>query len=240
MLHELTLSGKRAKDYGPALIDEADAHRVKDRGAWYILGDGYVGRIETAPNGSRVGLYLHRFVMAAQPHQIVDHIDGNRLDCTRANMRFVSTAQNNRNGAGHGRVPLRGVCWIPDCQRYEAAIWHGRTKQSLGYFDDLQEAGRAYDRAALSAYGEYARTNFPPGQCDPLSPVFDPPEVFKNPINPDHRNTSELRVLLVRYLHRHGMTCARIGQCMGLSESGVYRIIAGKRWAHLLRVNWAA
>jgi hypothetical protein len=32
-------------------------------------------------------------------------------------------------------------------------------REHLGYFDSEQDAVKAYDRAALSAYGEYARTN---------------------------------------------------------------------------------
>ena len=38
---------------------------------------------------------------------------------------------------------------------------HGRMEDNIGYFNDEEEAGRAYDAKAKELYGEQARLNFP-------------------------------------------------------------------------------
>lgn len=52
-------------------------------------------------------LYLHREIMIrtgiVQPspdHKIVDHRNGNSLDCRRANLRWATISENNTNTAG--------------------------------------------------------------------------------------------------------------------------------------------
>ncbi len=50
-----------------------------------------------AKTGSSGGcLYLHRLVMDAQPGTEINHIDGNGLNNTKANLEFVTRSQNMR------------------------------------------------------------------------------------------------------------------------------------------------
>jgi hypothetical protein len=57
--------------------------------------------------GKQRSIYLHREVMArtgiVQPspkHKLVDHRNGNSLDCRRSNLRWATVSQNNKNKFG--------------------------------------------------------------------------------------------------------------------------------------------
>lgn len=96
-----------ANGKGVALVDAEDAPRV--RGAkWYLHACGY------AACGS--GLYsstlLHRVILDAPPGLEVDHINHDKLDCRKANLRLVNRSQNNQNKRGpsrNNRLGIRGV-----------------------------------------------------------------------------------------------------------------------------------
>lgn len=77
------------------LIDDEDID-IFNRYNWHISDSGYVvwrGVI----NGKKRTIRLHRLVMHADEDQIVDHIDRNKLDNRKENLRFVTCAENFRN-----------------------------------------------------------------------------------------------------------------------------------------------
>lgn len=40
---------------------------------------------------------LHQFLLGKEENMVIDHINGNGLDNTRENLRFVTISQNNQN-----------------------------------------------------------------------------------------------------------------------------------------------
>jgi hypothetical protein len=77
------------------LVDDNDYEKLRGVN-WHLTARGYVaGRVKT--NGVRQRVYLHRYLLDAQPDQFVDHMDGDRLNNTRANLRLVTRAQNQWN-----------------------------------------------------------------------------------------------------------------------------------------------
>jgi len=81
-----------------ALVDEADLPKVS-RWKWNV-GSGYARR--TTRSG---GIYMHRFIMDASPGMDVSHINHNRLDNRRANLRIVPHVEALWNR----RCPARGI-----------------------------------------------------------------------------------------------------------------------------------
>lgn len=54
-----------------------------------------------------------------------------------------------------------GVCWRIRSQNWHAQISYNNKKIHIGYFSDIIQAARAFDRKAIEIYGDLATTNFP-------------------------------------------------------------------------------
>jgi hypothetical protein len=95
---------------------------------------------------------------------LVDHQNSNPLDNRRANLRLATHAQNMHNRQKiQKKTSSRfvGVCFEKQKQRWIVYITNLRKRIYLGRFKNEIDAARAYDRAALKYFGEFARLNFP-------------------------------------------------------------------------------
>lgn len=102
---------------------------------------------------------MHRFILSAKKGDIVDHINGNKLDNRRENLRFVTKRENSQNVNPFKKFPYIGIHFDKAMQKYRAEIRvNGRIKK-LGTFDHPFDAACAYDDAALKYYGENCLTN---------------------------------------------------------------------------------
>jgi hypothetical protein len=148
-----------------ALVDDNDYEKLCSV-KWHLTARGYVaGRVKN--NGICRRVYLHRYLLDAQPDQFVDHMDGDRLNNTRANLRLVTRAQNQWNRkVQRNRSGYKGVSWHPGKGKFYARIQVNGRRYSLGYFDTAEEAAQAYDDAARRLFGEYARLNGVDGSAE--------------------------------------------------------------------------
>lgn len=144
-----------------ALIDEDD-YELLSKYRWctshgYASTSVYLGG--GRKNKKSVVYRMHRLVMDAQPGQIVDHINGNRLDNRKQNLRFCTHAENMRNSKPHknSTQPYKGV--KKHRNKWLARIMHNRKEVSLGMYETPEQAAEAYDSAAKKYHGEFALTN---------------------------------------------------------------------------------
>jgi hypothetical protein len=128
--------------------------------SWHLNSYGYVvARDVAAYRGTGDILFLHRVVLRAAKGQIVDHINGNPLDCRSSNLRLVTVQNNGRNrGAANSNSKSghRGVFKYRD-GRWEAAIKVDGRTLFLGRFWDIGEAIEVRRNAELLHFGEHAR-----------------------------------------------------------------------------------
>lgn len=141
------------------IFDECDLALVKAH-TWRINENGYA---LTSIGTKQVR--LARLIFGITDRRCVDHIDGDRSNNRRSNLRVGSNSQNHGNQALNSRNTsgYKGVNF--NRGRYRAYITKHKVTKQLGYFDIPEEAARAYDEAARFYFGEFACVNFPrPGE----------------------------------------------------------------------------
>lgn len=151
---------------GEFSVDAETGHLFRDGvAAGHLAARGYV-RVFI----KRRGVFAHRvawFLYYGQtPPGAIDHINGNRADNRRCNLRIASGHENNRNRKKR-RVAssvFKGV--NKDWNRWRARIRFGDQRIELGSFASEREAAVAYDNAARAEFGRFAALNFPlPGEA---------------------------------------------------------------------------
>jgi hypothetical protein len=144
------------------LVDDGDWQWFSSW-TWHVSYHNYVYRIDP----DRGFVRLHREVLGVRDKRVyVDHIDGNRLDNRRANLRQATPTQNAVNNgpkscyAGKLRPsPHKGVSYRRGRWRMNILLPDGRRIDRVFLTDEA--AARAYDELAFKHYGEWARLNFP-------------------------------------------------------------------------------
>ena len=144
-----------------ALVDDADYGAVMAAGPWHASKAPhtvYVRRNVSRPDGSRTALLLHTFLTGWSR---VDHVNLDGLDNTRANLRLATSSQNLANMRPHAdnTSGFKGVGWSKQKRRWYAQIQVNGLRRHLGYYDNVKDAARAYDLAALASWAEFARPN---------------------------------------------------------------------------------
>ncbi len=112
--------------------------------------------------GKHRGVLMHRQIVACLHGLQVDHINNNTLDNRRENLRVCNSRQNHQNRKkGYGTSKYKGVLLPPKYKSYKARITADGKIIELGYHKNEIDAAKAYDRAAIEYFGEFANTNFP-------------------------------------------------------------------------------
>jgi AP2 domain len=144
-----------------ALVDEEDYDLVVAY-RWYARrgnrGGGIYAMAPIWSDRRRSWIRMHNLIMGCKG---IDHRNHNGLDNQRSNLRVATGSQNNANQRPQqGRASrFKGVSRRR--QRWRATIQVRGLAWSLGGFATEEEAARAYDAAALHAWGEFAYLNFP-------------------------------------------------------------------------------
>lgn len=145
-----------------AFVDAEDAKSVSAH-TWHISeagGTSYAATNvwdDTANAWKR--LYMHR--MLVPDAVLVDHVDCNGLNNTRANLRSADYSKNAANSrhSGRGTSAFKGVHWASRHQRWIATIHVNGRRKHVGMFDSEEDAAKAYAAAARGEFGEYARAD---------------------------------------------------------------------------------
>lgn len=149
-----------------ALVDDAD-YEYLNQWKWHAHKRGntfYAVRKAPRVNGKQSAIQMHQMIIGNGIDSI-DHRDGNGLNNTRANLRLATHQQNMFNKRIHkdNTSGLKGVSWHKPSDKWQAQIGVGGKQKYLGSFATPEEAGRAYDAAALEYHGEFAYLNIPTG-----------------------------------------------------------------------------
>jgi hypothetical protein len=146
-----------------AAVDDSEVAMLS-KWKWGVSksGDGrfYVRRQQRI-NGKQTVIYLHKALCPSAKK--IDHIDGDTLNNRRNNLRECSASQNAANSKKRidgVASAFKGVKKTRSGKRWVAMIRVLGRSIYLGTFDVEKHAALAYDAAARSRFGEFARTNF--------------------------------------------------------------------------------
>jgi len=129
---------------------DIDDYEKISKVSWTVNSNGYLcGRY----NGKNI--LIHRLIL--ENNQIIDHINHNKLDNRKENLRIVSKSQNamnarlsKNNTSGH-----TGVSFIKSYNKWMSYIMINGELKNLGYFSDKNDAIKERESAEKHYFGEY-------------------------------------------------------------------------------------
>lgn len=147
-----------SRDIKPILIDLEDLEKV-NKYRWHIDDRANMASSSRIKDKSKS---MHRLIMNPKTCKVqIDHIDGDRLDNRKCNLRIATNQQNNcnRGPQSNNTSGYKGVSWNKTMKKYEAYIKYNNKKISLGFFNDKEEAASIRDKKAKELHKEFAWTH---------------------------------------------------------------------------------
>lgn len=152
-MKKIQLGGHRYKNHpirGYALVDDGDFEWLNQ---WeWSISHGYARRVV-----NNKPVYMHRVILCPPRNKQTDHIDGNKLNNQRKNLRACTNSQNNRNKGfqSNNKSGVIGVCWGTREQKWRAELCVMGKKIRLGDFIQKRKAIKARQAAEIKYFGEF-------------------------------------------------------------------------------------
>ena len=127
-----------------ALVDDKDFDLVK-KFKWHLSWTGYA--VRTINHDKK--LFMHQLILGTKKDFVNDHINRNRLDNRRKNLRLVTRSVNVYNSKSrHNKSGYKGVVLLPH-GKWMSQVAH----KYLGVFNNPETAAKVYKHAAVKYYG---------------------------------------------------------------------------------------
>lgn len=141
-----------------ALVDDTDYPNLV-LFKWHVAGRGYV--IRNINKGQVGNTKMHRLIMRVPDGQGIDHINGNKLDNRKENLRVCTQSQNsaNKTKQSNNTSGYKGVYWENWTNKWRAKIMFEGKNYPIGRFRTIREAVIAYNNMAIKIHKEFAKIN---------------------------------------------------------------------------------
>ena len=104
---------------------------------------------------------MHRIILRTPLGKETDHLNRNKLDNQRKNLRICTHRENARNRGilTSNTSGIKGVYWDKQKEKWRVLLHTGKKRISLGLFKTKAEAKVAYNTAAKKHFGNFAFLN---------------------------------------------------------------------------------
>ena len=136
------------------MIDNDDFDRIKER--HWTHSEGYWSTyIKIDDKGMRVG--MHTFIMQPKDGYVIDHVDRNRSNNRKYNLRQATASQNSMNRTlRKNNSGITGVMLDKRYNKWRAVIKLNQKSISLGEYADKDDAIKARLLAEAKYFGDFA------------------------------------------------------------------------------------
>lgn len=124
------------------LIDEDDLERVSELDRSFSLTNGYAKFMV-----NRKSIRFHRFILNPPEGKMIDHINGNKLDNRKANLRAVTNQENCNNPNNKRKVSKSGIRGVYYDNDKKSKCWKVEMKSKYhGHYATLEEASEVANK----------------------------------------------------------------------------------------------
>lgn len=144
----IILYNNKSEPIAESLIDIEDIDKIKNS-KWCKDKNNYV------KNSNQE--YLHRIIMG-ESDLFIDHINGNKLDNRKSNLRICCNADNLKNRVklpSNNTSGILGVRYRADRDKWYAEIQFNKQKINLGSYIKKEDAIKARLEAEIKYFGIY-------------------------------------------------------------------------------------
>jgi len=142
-----------------ALVDDEDFEFL-NRHSWYYA-HGYAVRTIYDNNHKSYQLRMHRLLIDTPNGFDTDHINRDRLDNRKSNLRVATRSQNVANTfvEKQNRSGYKGVSWKKSNRKWCAQIRALNKVIHIGLYVNIKDAAKAYNEEAKKHFGDFAVLN---------------------------------------------------------------------------------
>lgn len=131
------------------IIDDED-YEIYSQWEWSLISKRYAGRWDKL---TKTNVYLHRLINNTSDGFDTDHINRDKLDNRRSNLRSVTRSQNMSNCVQKNNTSgYRGVSWHKQRRKWAARAKIDGIYKSLGLFETPLEASKVYESAVADRF----------------------------------------------------------------------------------------
>lgn len=148
--------------FARCLVDDDNYEEMK-KVKWHLIKDGYAANVKylfrrDGKDVMQTNL-MHRLILNAPDYKAsslqVDHVNGDKLDNRKKNLRFCTNSENKMNQMKHkdNSLGVKGVS--RNKKRFAARVQANKKGYYLGTYDSIDEASRAYKAKAKELHREF-------------------------------------------------------------------------------------
>jgi hypothetical protein len=139
------------------IVDDDDFDNLNQY-KWHVHTKGYAVRHGKSDDGLGRTIRMHREILCAPEGLQVDHINRDKLDNRKNNLRLCNNSQNHMNknvrvdnSSGHP-----GVSWSKISNKWHVYLNIDGVRKNLGFYSDIKRAIAARVKAEKKFYKEFS------------------------------------------------------------------------------------